>query len=552
MQTSLKLKVGIYLALALTLSMSVFTFLVVRHQREQMLEAAKDHLGQVSEIVTRSTRYAMMQNQPDYVSRIIHDIARQGNMVKLRIVAKDGRVILSSNAAEVGQVIDRNADGCINCHLGEKPLEHVDKSGRTWVYTNPAGKRLLGSMEVIRNDQSCASAACHVHDKAQSVLGVLDITYSLDDIDQTLRIDSVAMAIYSLNFIIVCALLVSLMVGRLVYRPLADLEEGARRLASGDLEHAIPVRSGDEFGHVAASFNAMVTALQGSQRELQQWASKLEHKVEERTRELRIAEAETLRSEKLASVGLLAAGIAHELNNPLTGVLTFSHLLRQNAAEGSQDAEDLDLIIHETKRCAAIIKRLLDFAREKAPEKKFADVNQIIERAMRIVERPASLAGIDIVLELDRVLPPVWIDGDHVEQVVLNMLVNAQHAIAAQGRIILRSRSLPEPRIPGPDRPPVAMIEIDIIDNGCGIPPENLQRIFDPFFTSKEVGKGTGLGLSVSHGIIAAHGGGIEVESEVGKGTTFRIFLPVHAPLVSVSANNVLAGVPDEHQNTGR
>ncbi len=544
MQTSLKLKVGIYLALALTLSMSVFTYFGVRHQREQMLDAAKDHLGQVSEIVTRSTRYAMLQNQPDYVSRIIHDIARQGNMVKLRIVAKDGRVILSSNDAEVGQIIDRNADGCINCHLGEKPLEHVDKSGRTWIYTNPAGLRLLGSMEVIRNDQTCASAACHVHAQAQSVLGVLDIAYSLDDIDQNLRINSWAMAIYSLNFIIICALLVSLMVGRLVYRPLADLEEGARRLASGDLGHAIPVRSGDEFGHVAASFNIMATALQGSQRELQQWASRLEQKVEERTRELRIAEAETLRSEKLASVGLLAAGIAHELNNPLTGVLTFSHLLRQKADQGSQDAEDLDLIIHETKRCAAIIKRLLDFAREKTPEKKFTNVNQVIERAVRILERPASLAGVDIILELEQDLPPVWIDGDQVEQVILNMLVNAQHAIAAQGRIILQSRSLPEPRSPGPDLAPVAMIEIDIIDNGCGIPAQNLQRIFDPFFTSKEVGRGTGLGLSVSHGIITAHGGAIEVVSEVDKGTTFRVFLPVHAPVDPVSANNVSSRSP--------
>jgi len=526
---SLKLKVGVYLALALALSMSVFTALVVQHQRDELLDAAKDHLSQVSEIVTRSTRYAMLQNQPDYVSRIIQDIARQEKMVKVRIVAKDGKIIQSSNAGEVGQIVDRNADGCIHCHLGEKPLDQVDKSDRTWIYTDPAGKRLLGSMEVIRNDATCASASCHVHDKAQSVLGVLDIAYSLGDIDQTLRINSMAMAVFSLNFIVICALLVSLLVARLVYRPLADLEEGARRLASGDLEHAIPVRSGDEFGHVAASFNTMVAALQKSQEELQQWANRLEQKVEERTKELRIAEAETARSEKLASVGLLAAGIAHELNNPLTGVLTFSHLLRQKMPEGSQDAEDLDLVIRETKRCASIIKRLLDFAREKPPEKKFADVNQIIEAAARILERPASLAGVDILMELDHDLPPIWVDGDLIEQVILNMLANAQHAIEGEGRIVLRSRSLPEPKSPGPGLPPVPMIEIAIIDNGCGIPSQNLQRIFDPFFTSKEVGKGTGLGLSVSHGIVAAHGGSIEVESTVGKGSAFRVFLPVHA-----------------------
>ncbi len=527
---SLKQKVGVYLALALALSMSMFTTLVVRHQRDELLDAAKDHLGQVSEIVTRSTRYAMLQNQPDYVSRIIQDIARQEKVVRVRVVAKDGRIIQSSSAQEVGQTIDRNADGCINCHLGEKPLDRAEKSERAWIYTDASGRRLLGSMEVIRNDATCASASCHYHPKAQSVLGVLEIAYSLDDIDQTLRINSTAMAIFSLNFIIVSALLVSLLVSRLVYRPLADLEDGAQRLAAGDLKQAIPVRSGDEFGHVAASFNTMMVALQKSQEELQNWTRTLEQRVEERTRKLQAAEAETARSEKLASVGLLAAGIAHELNNPLTGVLTFSHLLRQKMPEGSQDAEDLDLVIRETKRCASIIRRLLDFAREKPPEKKFADVNQIIATAERILERPASLAGVDLVMELDPTLPPVWVDADLIEQVILNMLVNAQHAISGEGRITVHSRSLVEPKSPGPGMAAVPMIEIAISDDGCGIPPQNLPRIFDPFFTSKEVGKGTGLGLSVSHGIVAAHGGSIEVESEVGRGTTFRVFLPIRPP----------------------
>ena len=528
----LKVKVGIYLALALTLSMSVFTVLVVKHQRDELLDATKDHLAQVSEIVSRSTRYAMLQNQPDYVSRIIQDIAHQENMARVRIVGKDGTIIQSSNAAEVGQTIDRKADGCINCHAGEKPLEHVDKSDRTWVHTDAGGNRLLGSMEVIRNDASCANAACHVHDRTQTVLGVLDIGYSLKDIDQTLRINSAVMAIFSLNFIVISAFLVSLLVGRLVYRPLGDLAEGARRLGEGDLEHLIPVRSGDEFGHVAATFNEMMATLKRTQGELQQWAHTLEQKVEQRTRELAIAHAETARSEKLASVGLLAAGIAHELNNPLTGVLTFSHLLRQKMPEGSQDAEDLDLVIRETKRCASIIKRLLDFAREKQPEKKFTDVNKVIEAAERLLERPASLSGVEMVMDLASDLPPIWIDGDLIEQVVLNMLVNAQHAIEGEGRIVVSSR-LAGTRSPTPGQPAVAMVEIAISDNGCGIPAQNIQRIFDPFFTSKEVGKGTGLGLSVSHGIVVAHGGAIEVDSEVDKGTTFKVFLPVQESTAS-------------------
>ena len=229
-----------------------------------------------------------------------------------------------------------------------------------------------------------------------------------------------------------------------------------------------------------------------------------------------------MRGEKLASVGLLASGVAHELNNPLTGILTFSHLLRQKMPDNSADAEDMDLVIRETKRCAAIIKRLLDFAREKQPEKKFTDLNQVIEDTVRIVERPAHLRDIEISLDLDRTLPPIWIDADQIKQVVMNMLVNAQHAVEEKGSITVSTRRAKDPRARrlSSHKP---MVAISIVDTGCGIPEENLRRIFDPFFTSKEVGKGTGLGLSVSHGIVEAHGGLIEVESKVGEGSTFRV-----------------------------
>ena len=235
-----------------------------------------------------------------------------------------------------------------------------------------------------------------------------------------------------------------------------------------------------------------------------------------------------MRGEKLASVGLLASGVAHELNNPLTGILTFSHLVRQKMPDKSADAEDMDLVIRETKRCAAIIKRLLDFAREKQPEKKFTDLNQVIDDTVRIVEQPAHLRDIEITLDLDRTLPPIWIDADQIKQVVMNMLVNAQHAVEEKGSITVSTRRAPDPRAPATE--PKPMVAISIVDTGCGIPEANLQRIFDPFFTSKDVGKGTGLGLSVSHGIVEAHGGLIEVESKVGEGSTFRVFLPLTPP----------------------
>jgi two-component system NtrC family sensor kinase len=528
---TLKFKVGFYVAITLTVAMALFTVLVVKHQRDRLLQDAVNHVTQISEVITKSTRYAMLQNRPDYVLRIIQDVGHQENIAKVRIMSKEGRIIHSTHLPEIGRKVDRKADACIFCHQGEQPLEQVPKSERSRIYVTAEGRRLLGSMEVIRNEPSCYTAACHQHSKAQSVLGVLDIVYSLDEIDRTLKTSTITIAASSLAFVLSVSFFVTLFVHRLVYVPLRDLESGAKRLSSGNLEQLIPVRGADEFGQLASSFNAMTTALRSSQLELREWGQTLEQKVAKRTQELRVAEAEAARGEKLASVGLLAAGVAHELNSPLTGILTFSSLIRKNLPDGSADAEDLDLVIRETKRCAGIIKRLLDFAREKTPEKKFVDVNQLIVATARIIERPANLRDIEIAMDLAPDLPTVWADADQITQVIMNMLVNAQHAIDEKGSITVRSRRVQKTPGAGAGAQPVPMVELSVIDTGCGIPEKNLKRIFDPFFTSKDVGKGTGLGLSVSHGIISAHGGTIEVESKVGAGTTFRVYLPLQRPL---------------------
>lgn len=542
-QHSLRFKVGVSLAITVMVGMLVFTLLVMRQQRGELFDSAANHVLQLSEVIARSTRFAMLQNQPTYVDRIIHDVANQGRIDKVRILSRDGRIIHSTYAPEIGSSVDRNAEACVNCHRGDQPLLQLPKSERTWTFTAPDGRRMLGSMEVIRNEPSCYAAACHQHSSETSVLGVLDIVYSLDEVEKMQRLHVMVVGGLSFLFALGVGLIASLLVRRLINVPLKDLGAGAKRVASGDLEHVIPVRSDDELGQLAGSFNAMTTALKKSEQQLREWAHTLEEKVEARTRELRTAQAETLRGEKLASVGLLAAGIAHELNNPLTGVLTFSHLVREKMPDGSAEAEDMDLVIRETRRCASIIRRLLDFAREKAPEQKYVDLNQVIEDTVSIVDVQARVRDIEIGLDLDRELPKVWADADLVKQVVMNMLVNAQQAIAGGGSITVQSRRCKEARSAEPGAPAVPMVELAITDTGCGIPEKDLRRIFDPFFTSKEVGKGTGLGLSVSHGIIAAHGGSIEVQSRVGEGSTFHVYLPID-PSAAEAAQQPERAVP--------
>jgi len=526
---SLGFKVGMYLVAALTVAVFLFTFMVVRNNREELLQQAISHAAQLSEVITKSTRFAMLQNQPSYVNQIIRDVGAQYDIDRVRILSKNGKVIHSSNETEIGSMVDQEAESCLACHMDKKSMSESPMVGRPRFFTSPDGRRMLGSTAVINNEPNCSNGGCHAHPPEQTVLGVLDIVYPLDQIDKTIRANTFTIIGLSLGFLIFAAFLVSVLIQRVVYRPLGDLKDGAARLAEDDLEKRIPVRSDDELGQLAESFNTMTLALRRSREELREWGRTLEQKVEEATLELHLAQAEAARGEKLASVGLLAAGIAHELNNPLTGVLTFSHLVRKQLPDDSPEAEDLDLVIQETKRCATIIRRLLDFAREKTPEKKYSDINRLVEETAQLIGQSAQVADIDIITDLDEQLPAVWIDEDLVKQVIMNMLVNAQHSIEGGGAITIRTRVREGEDRQGADAEAglEPMVEITINDTGCGISKDNLQRIFDPFFTTKGVGKGTGLGLSVSHGTIEAHGGQIEVESRVGVGTEFRVYIPL-------------------------
>lgn len=524
---SLKIKVGVYLVIALTVAVLLFTFLVIRNNRTALMGQAISHAAQLSGVIMKTTRFAMQHDAPGDIDRILSDLGEHEDIDRVRIFSKEGEITYSTLDWEVGNTIDQEAESCLGCHLDEQSMKAAPLIGRPRFFSDPDGTRLLGSTAVFRNGPGCSDSACHAHSPDESVLGVLDIVTPVETIHATIQRNTITIISLSLGLIIFAAILVSLLVQRVVYGPLDDLRKGAERVTDGDLEHEIPVRSDDELGQLAECFNSMTGALQRSRDELRQWGRTLEDKVEEATRELQIAQAEAARSEKLASVGLLAAGIAHELNNPLTGVLTFSTLVRKQLPDGSPEAEDLDLVIEETKRCAAIIRRLLDFAREKTPEKRFVDINGIIENCVQLISQPAQLADIKLDVRLGSGIPPVWVDEDLIKQVIMNMLVNAQHAIGKSGTITVGTHVRHDCPLSGVDLDPDApMVQVLIRDTGCGIAPEHLDRIFDPFFTTKGVGKGTGLGLSVSHGTIEAHGGVIEVESELDKGTEFRVCLP--------------------------
>jgi len=311
---------------------------------------------------------------------------------------------------------------------------------------------------------------------------------------------------------VILALLIVVFVTSRITKPLKSLVFATEKIAQGDLAHEVPGESGDELGNLATSFNKMTKALKSSNEEI----IKRSNELERANRELKETQAQLIQTEKLSSLGRLAAGVAHELNNPLTGVMTFSHLLLKNAKDEA-DRKDLEVIVRETTRCREIIKGILDFARETPPQRKPCQVNDVIEKALSILEHQSLFHNIQIERNLNEKLPQIWIDENQIEQVLMNMALNAAEAMNGQG-ILAISSSLNQRD---------DCVEILVVDTGTGISRENLNKIFDPFFTTKDPQKGTGLGLSVSYGIIQKHHGEILVESEVGKGTTFTIKLPV-------------------------
>jgi two-component system NtrC family sensor kinase len=233
-------------------------------------------------------------------------------------------------------------------------------------------------------------------------------------------------------------------------------------------------------------------------------------------REAEDAQRQVARADKLASLGQLVAGVTHELNNPLTSVLTYAHLLR-NKIHDKEFKRQLELIIEGGERCRQIVWSLLDFARERAPTKAPANVNSIVEHVIEMIQNQTLINKIGTQKLLQPNLPQINVDHHQIEQVLVNICMNAIEAMPQGGSLSIKSDFDQE----------TGLIKIIIKDTGPGIPKENMEKIFDPFFTTKAPGAGTGLGLAISHRIIYDHDGQIRVESEEGKGTQFTIELPV-------------------------
>ncbi len=491
------------LFLVLLLSFGLLGYTNVRLHRAHLERAQRVAATRINDLIARSTSYSMLRNDRAGLQHVVQAIGTQPTMVALRVYDSRGRIGLSTVAGEAGT----------NAGLLPALGTRVYRRGN---------ERVLGIATPIMNEPSCSSAACHAHPAAQRQLGLLDTNLSLAAADADVRAITGQFVAASALAILATLLATGIFVLRFVHRPVRVLRDGTQRIGRGELGVQIPVSRRDELGVLAASFNQMSTQLQDARAEITAWTRTLEERVQRKTAELQRAHDQMIQAEKMTSLGKLAAVVAHEINNPLSGILTYAKLMRKWVDRGEplepragEMHEALALIESESRRCGEIVRNLLMFARAAPMNITQVDLNAVVRQCAKLVEHKLELGNISANLDLDPNLPRVRGDSGQLEQLLLALVMNAIEAMPREGNLTVSTRGARD------------KVVMTVEDDGVGIPTALLPRLFDPFVTTKEEGKGVGLGLAISKSIVDRHDGHIEVASQPGRGTRFTITLPV-------------------------
>jgi two-component system NtrC family sensor kinase len=497
------------------------TYFIIRANRQNVTQEIFLSAKRTNELLLRSMRQSMLLNRLEDVGQTIHDIGSGPGVAAIRIYNKKGEIVFSPNTQEVGQRADIKAEQCIVCHNGEKPREFIPEAVRARIVTAPNGDRVLGVLKSIRNESACAAPGCHRPPSEEKLLGVLDSQFDLAQTDRNIMATRNLMILYSIGAILIIALFAGLFIMRMVHMRVAKLAEGPQEVKKGNLDFSIQIEGQDEIADLARSFNSMVASLKRAEAENAALSQKM----------VSVA--------KMASMGELAATVAHEINNPLGGILTYTKLISRKIVIGAMTEADkketlgyLDSAISEIKRCGNIVKNLLHFSKSSESVLEKVDVHNLIEKSLAITNHYFEINDISTALKLEAEDPCIIGNANQVLQVFIALFMNAVEAMNQGGSLTVATRdSLSE-----------NALRVSVTDNGRGIPEEIRLSIFEPFFTTKENLHSTGLGLSVVYGIMVRHHGKIEVESELGQGTTFILTFPRHISPEDDSSKSSLDG----------
>jgi two-component system NtrC family sensor kinase len=402
-------KIGLRLTAGVTLTalfvIAVFASFIIRAESKSLLMEVERHANQLSDHIKTDMGYDMLHNDPGRVHAGIRRIGQQETIERVRLFNKAGKIIYSSESSDIGRMVDQRAESCYRCHSEGEPLEHLETPERTRIFRrDEESPRLFGIINPIYNSESCWSAACHAHPETQTVLGVLDVTMPLTEVDRNIRNSQLTIIIFAVTAIVILGLVVSLLVRWWIDKPVQKLLSATQQVAGGNLGYLVEVERGDELGMLATSFNNM-------------------------TEKLAQARLQLFQSDKLASLG--------------TAVLTYSSYLLKRSGGQADTQKDLEVIVSETIRCREIVKSLLDFARQTVPKKRKAGINEIIGRARMVVENQLAIGRVELTMDLASDLPRVTVDANQVQQVFINLMVNASDAIGEDhGTITVSSQAI--------------------------------------------------------------------------------------------------------------
>ena len=380
-KTNIGLRLIISIGFLTIVIIGAFSYFSIRAQSDALLSQAAIHADKLSDAIANSTLTSMLENKKGEMHAIISTVSHEPSIMEIRIFNKEGVVSFSSRGDQTGKLVDKRAESCYACHAENQPLQKLSMSQRMRIYRiAPDSPRILAVINPIYNQPSCYQAQCHAHNKYQTVLGVLDVKMDLKDVDQQIQDNEFRLMAFAVIAILVLSFFIAYFVRKWVGEPVAELVKATNQVSLGNLGYRIDNPGKDELGILATSFNRMIKSLAEAKQQLFQ-------------------------SDKMASLGRLAAGVAHEINNPLTGVLTYSSFMLKRTKGDPELQQSLEVIVRETIRCREIVKSLLDFSRQSVPNKHKANINGIIKSAIDVVANQLALKKISLDVSAASPLP---------------------------------------------------------------------------------------------------------------------------------------------------
>ena len=524
MKTKILNRISVRLILSISFILvtifSIYTYIIVRNLDKYLTEARFQSAYNISDLIKKSTRYSMLLNRREDVHQTIKTLGTEIGVKTINIYNKQGLIIFSTDSSEILKKVNVTAEACIVCHNSTVPLQSLTNQNKIRIYKNAENKRVLGLINPIQNEPDCSNAACHAHSPKVKILGVLDVVVTLDELDKIIAQNTRSTILSAVLITIAISFFCGLFIIVLVNKPMKKLTKGIDEVGKGNLNYKIDVRSKSEFGQMAIRFNEMSEKLNEAYKEIKNWSDTLNDKVNEKTEELKNIYNQVNQIEKLASLGKLSATVAHELNNPLEGILTYSKLIIkklsaiQRDSEYSKMIEYLSLISDESSRCGKIVKDLLLFSHEEKDVFAKENLSTIIDKSITLIKHHLEIQKISLQKEYPEENVMINCNAQKIQQALMSLFINSIEAMPHEGKIIVKLSIEKNQAV------------IRVIDEGTGISEKDLPHIFEPFYSTKEASKGTGLGLAVVYGIIANHNGQIDVENTSLKGTTFKIRLP--------------------------